>query len=173
MMDESLLFAIQQLTGRPWLDSVMIILSWLGDYGLVWCVMTAVLLARKKTRASGLVCATALLFSLLLCNVLLKNLLARTRPYDVLLWLQPLTLPLPDFSFPSGHASASFAAATAFALTSPGKKWVVFAFMTAFLISFSRLYVGAHYPTDVLGGLFLGLLCGYLAWFLWRRYRKN
>lgn len=172
-MDESILYAIQQLTGLAWLDSFMLLLSRLGDNGLVWCVMAAVLLARRKTRASGLICTLALLFSLLFCNVLLKNLVARPRPYDTLLWLQPLIPLLPDFSFPSGHASSSFAAATAFTLAGADKKWAVAAFVLALLISFSRLYVGVHYPTDVLGGLFLGLFCGHLAWTASLRYTIN
>ena len=163
-----MLRAIQQFTGTPWLDTFMIAISWLGNNGLVWCVMAVVLLLRPKTRYHGLLCAMALLLSLLLCNVLLKNLLARPRPYEVLTWLQPLILPPQDFSFPSGHASSSFAAAAS--LIGLEKKWTVPAFMLASLISLSRLYVGVHYPSDVLGGLLLGLSCAYLARLLGRRF---
>jgi len=163
-MDENILWAIQQLTGLPWLDNFMIAISWLGNNGLVWCVMTIFLLLRPKTRYCGVVCAAALLLSLLFCNVLLKNLIARPRPYDMLPWLQPLIPPLADFSFPSGHASSSFAAAVALALAGPGKKWAIPAFTLALLICFSRMYVGVHYPSDVLGGLLIGSLCGHIAW---------
>jgi undecaprenyl-diphosphatase len=169
-MDESILFAIRQLTGQPWLDTLMVTLSWLGDNGLVWCAMAVILLARSKTRYSGLICAVALLFSLLLCNLLIKNLVARPRPYDILAWLQPLVPLLSEFSFPSGHASSSFAAASAIALTSMNRKWHIPVYTLATLISFSRLYVGVHYPSDVLAGLFLGLFCGYLAWGIGRRF---
>ena len=148
----------------PWLDNLMIALSWLGDNGLVWCVMAAILLARAHTRESGLSCVMALLLSLLLCNILLKNLVARPRPYDTLAWLQPLLPPLADFSFPSGHASSSFAAATACTLTGRNVKWAVPAFALAILISFSRLYVGVHYPSDIVGGIVLGFCCGYGGW---------
>jgi undecaprenyl-diphosphatase len=168
-MDESILYAIRQLCGLPWLDNLMIALSWLGNNGLVWCAIAAILLTRAQTRSCGLICAAALLFSLLFCNLLLKNLVARPRPYDVLPWLQPLVPLLADFSFPSGHACSSFAAATALALAGPAKQWALPAFALALLISFSRLYVGVHYPSDVLGGLFVGLFCGHLAWSIWLR----
>ena len=172
-MDESILYAIHQLTGLPWLDSIMTGLSRLGDNGLIWCVITAALLAHPKTRANGLICALALVFSLLFCNVLLKILVARPRPYEALAWLQPLVPLLPDFSFPSGHASASFAAATALSFSGLKKKWAIPLFALAFLISFSRLYVGVHYLTDVLGGLLLGLFCGCLAWGIGLRYKSK
>jgi len=162
-MDETILYAIQQLTGLPWLDAFMITLGRLGDNGLVWCVIAAVLLVRPKTRLGGLVCVAALLLSLLFCNLLLKNLIARQRPYEMLAWLQPLIPLLTDFSFPSGHATSSFAAATAIALSFRGRKCADFVFLLALLISFSRLYVGVHYPSDVLAGLILGLFCGFLA----------
>ena len=169
-MEESILFAIQQLTGWPWLDYLMTGLSWLGNNGLVWCVIAAVLLARPQTRASGLICALALVFSLLFCNILLKNLVARPRPYEILAWLQPLIPLPPDFSFPSGHTSSSLAAATALSFSGLKKKWAIPLIALALLISFSRLYVGVHYPSDVLAGLLLGLFCGYLAWSIGQRF---
>ena len=68
-----------------------------------------------------------------------------------------------DYAFPSGHTSASFATATAIFFSVDSKKWSIAAFILAVLISFSRIYVGVHYPTDVLGGIFTGVLSGYLA----------
>lgn len=167
-MEEAILFAIQQLTGLPWLDNFMIALSLMGDNGLVWIIVTLVLLARRETRCYGLVCACALLLSLLLCNVLLKNLVARPRPYEMFEWLRPLVALPKDLSFPSGHASSSFAAATA--MLGLGKKWSAPAYMVAFLIAFSRLYVGVHYFTDVLAGMLLGIFCGWLAQAIVRRF---
>ncbi|MCL1983393.1 MAG: phosphatase PAP2 family protein [Clostridiales bacterium] len=172
-MDAGILYAIQQLTGPPWLDGLMAGLSWIGNNGMIWILLAVFLLIYPKTRISGAACAVALLLSLLLCNLILKNMVARLRPYDVLSWLQPLVPPLTDFSFPSGHASASFAAATAIALSGMGKRWVVPAFALAALISFSRLYTGMHYPTDVLGGAALGVLCGILAWLAAKRWLKG
>ncbi|MCL1905956.1 MAG: phosphatase PAP2 family protein [Clostridiales bacterium] len=169
-MDESILYAIGQLSGLSWLDNFMIALSWLGDNGLVWCIMAVIMLIRPQTRWSGLVCVISMLLSLFFCNLLIKNLVARPRPYEMLAWLQPMVSPLPDYSFPSGHAASSFAAATAVALACRSGKWPVAAFATAILISFSRLYVGVHYPSDVLGGIVLGLFSGYAAQNIGRRF---
>jgi len=163
MMDAQLLFLITETRGFPPLDALMVFVSWLGNNGLIWILVTVGLLIHPKTRKYGFVCAAALLLSLLFCNVILKNLVARPRPYDTLDWLNPLVKPLSDYSFPSGHTSASFASATAIFFSGLNKKWGIAAFILAALISFSRLYVGVHYPTDILGGIFTGVLSGYLA----------
>ena len=167
-MDEIVIRALHQFTSPPWMDSFMVFMSWLGDNGMVWCVLAAILLAWPKKRRAGLICASALLMSLLFTNTILKNLVARPRPYEVFTWLAPLVPALSDFSFPSGHASASFAAATAVILSGLDKKWVIPSLVLAILISFSRIYVGMHYPTDVLAGAFIGALCGVLSWLLWK-----
>ncbi|MCL1816116.1 MAG: phosphatase PAP2 family protein [Clostridiales bacterium] len=171
-MDEQILYFIQQFTGLTWLDNFMIGLSWLGNNGVIWCIISTILLLRQKTRYNGLVCIVALLLSLIFCNLIIKNMIARPRPYDVLPWLQPLIPRLTDYSFPSGHASSSFAAAMALALSGMDKTWFISAFALAFLIGLSRLYVGVHYPSDMLGGIVLGHICGYLSWGI-ARYFSN
>ena len=99
------------------------------------------------------------LFSLagnaLVCNVILKPLVNRTRPYTLLEY-DILIPPVGDASFPSGHTSASFAAATA--LYAMNKKWGIAAYIFAAVMGFSRLYLGVHFPTDVLAGAFCGVL---------------
>ena len=105
--------------------------------------------------------AAALIMDLLICNVAVKNLVARTRPYDVNTSVQLLVAKLHDYSFPSGHTAASFASVTALYLAGEKKLWKP-ALVLAVLIAFSRLYLYVHYPTDVLGGLILGLIAGYL-----------
>ena len=85
--------------------------------------------------------------------------LIMTRPYDVNTTIQLLVPKLQDFSFPSGHTSASFTIVSAlyFAKDSLWKPTLVL----ACLIAVSRLYLYVHYPTDVLGGIILGILSGY------------
>lgn len=162
-MEFAILDALQKLH-TPVLTAVMKVITSLGDAGLIWILLALVLLLIPKTRKTGVVVALALILDLLLCNVLLKTLIARTRPYEIQTMVEILIRKPSDYSFPSGHTAASFAAASAlfFAKGRDKRLWAP-ALMLAVLIAFSRLYFYVHYPTDVLGGAAIGLLCGYLA----------
>lgn len=104
----------------------------------------------------------SLLFSLLVNNLFLKNLVERSRPFDVIQALTPL-IPRPhDFSFPSGHTASSFAAAGVFFRRLPRRLGVPALILAAF-IGVSRLYVGVHYPSDVLFGMLSGLALSFAA----------
>ncbi len=143
----------------PVLDAVMPAITHLADAGALWILLAAVLLCSPKHRRTGLTMALALLLGLLACNVLLKPLVQRMRPFDYQLLhfgrdIPLLIAPPADFSFPSGHTNASFAAATALLLRN--RKWGIPALILAALIGFSRLYLYVHYPTDVLTGAVLG-----------------
>ena len=108
----------------------------------------------------GLLVLLSLAFNMVICNLLLKPLVARTRPYD-LLGYEILVRRLGDYSFPSGHTSASFAAATA--IYAIDRRWGAAAYVLAALIGFSRLYLGVHFPTDVLAGAVVGILAAKAA----------
>lgn len=161
-MEETILLWIQEHLRNPYLDPVVIFITHLGDSGWFWVVLTGIFLIFSKTRKTGIVSGLALLFSLLVNNVCLKNLVARTRPYDQIRELTRLVGEQVDFSFPSGHSAASFAAAFAIYLNLP-KRYGVPALVLAGLIALSRLYVGVHYPTDVLFGSVSGICCALLA----------
>lgn len=144
-------------------DQVMCLITHLGDSGMIWILLTLGMLLLPGKRRTGAVLAAALCIDLILCNGILKNLVARVRPFDVNTAVQLLVKAPRDFSFPSGHTAASFTAVMALYLTGE-KKLFLPALVLAVLIAFSRLYLYVHYPTDVLGGVFVGLLCGYLGW---------
>lgn len=122
----------------PILDKIMVWITSLGDAGMIWILLTAIFLIMPKTRRTGSIMLAALLVQTILCNVVLKNLFARTRPYDVNTTIQLLVPKLQDFSFPSGHTSASFTIVSAlyFAKDSLWKPTLVL----ACLIAVSRLY---------------------------------
>ena len=149
-----------QTLHTPFLDKIMVFITRLGDAGIIWIVLSIVLLLIPKTRKSGAVMVVALVVDVLLCNIVLKNLVARTRPYDVNTGVHLLVAKLHDYSFPSGHTAASFASVTALYLAGEKKLWK-FALVLACLIAISRLYLYVHYPTDVLGGVLVGILAGY------------
>jgi undecaprenyl-diphosphatase len=149
----------------PFLDAVMPVITLLGDAGIFWIAIAVVLLFFPKTRRIGLGMGAALIIGLLLCNVTMKPLFARIRPYDYQLEHFGVTIKLlieaqHDFSFPSGHTIASFEAATVLLIHS--KKAGIPAMILACLIAFSRLYLYVHYPTDVITSVILGLGIGIL-----------
>ena len=166
---------------NPALDWFWGFVTMLGNGGWFWIALAILFLIPNKTRKVGVIMAFALIFELLLVNVTLKPLLDRPRPYDLELdwWVQayravfpggPLADHLPsDKSFPSGHTAVSFAGALAWVFGSKrawvGRtRWVSWiGIVIAALIGFSRLYLGVHYATDVIGGVLAGALCAGLA----------
>ena len=104
----------------------------------------------------------ALIADLIICNVILKPIVARIRPYSINQTVQLLVTPLKDYSFPSGHTAASFTSVSALYFAGR-KRMAAGALIVSVLIAFSRMYLYVHYPTDVLGGLIIGLLCGWIA----------
>lgn len=151
------------------LDTVMPLITLLGDAGIFWIAVAVVLLFIPKYRKVGLSMGIALILGLLVCNVTLKPLVARIRPYEYqLIHFQKvieLLIETPhDYSFPSGHTIASFEAATVLLMHS--KKMGIPAMILAVLIAFSRMYLYVHYPTDVLCSVILGICFAFLGNFL-------
>ncbi|HZK01120.1 MAG TPA: phosphatase PAP2 family protein [Tissierellaceae bacterium] len=85
----------------------------------------------------------------------LKLILSRQRPYKIIEQLHTFGINLKDYSFPSGHTTASFSIATVIALNIPIA--ALFTFFLATIIGISRIYLGVHYPTDVAAGILLGV----------------
>lgn len=155
---------IQQGLKCDFLDFFMPIITRFADSGMGWIVLALVLLCFKKTRKTGVSMAVALIFGLVVGNLVLKNVFARIRPYnvntDVLLLIERLS----DFSFPSGHTRCSFECATVIFANS--KRWGAATYVFASLVAFSRLYLYVHYPTDILGGIALGIVSGIISVFI-------
>lgn len=168
-LDGGVLLWIQEYVRNDFLTPLMIFITTLGDAGMIWIGIAIVLLCFKKTRNVGLLVGFSLIGSLVVNNIILKNLIARIRPYEVVEGLSILIEKPGEFSFPSGHTGSSFAAGVILFLACP-KKYGIPALVLAFLISISRMYVGVHYPTDVLGGMVTGTI---IAVCIWKIYQKK
>lgn len=164
-LDGNILLWIQEYIRQDWMDGFWKGITTLGNSGGFWILLSAVLLLFKPTRKTGLTALLALVIGALITNVTLKPLVARIRPYEVVDGLILLIERQGDFSFPSGHTCASFAAAMVYwkRLPEKWKAWGIASLVLAGLIAFSRLYVGVHYPTDVLCGMLIGIGAGYAA----------
>ena len=161
-LDGGILLWIQEYLRNPVLTPILKVITTLGNGGAIWILLTLLLLMLPKTRKVGCMMAAALLGTLLINNILLKNLVARTRPYEVIEGLTYLVRRPSEYSFPSGHAGSSCAAACVMLRRLP-KRYGIPAFVLAVLIALSRLYVGVHYPSDVLFGVISGILISYAA----------
>ena len=160
-MELQILDWIQQMR-TPVGDVWMVFISRLGNAGMIWILFTCLLLMIPRTRRWGAALAAALCLDAIICNILLKPMVCRIRPCDVNQTVQLLIARPADYSFPSGHTAASFAAVAALYFAG-AKKWWKITLPLAILMAFSRMYLYVHYPTDVLGGLIIGLLCGWIA----------
>lgn len=153
---------IQDNLRTPAADRIMLFFTFLGNGGLIWIVLGICLLAGKKHRKTGVLLFVALGIEFLICNVWLKNAVAALRPCDLNPDVQLLIARPLDYSFPSGHTGASFAAVSALCLTRE-RRWYL-ALIPAVLIAFSRLYLYVHFPSDIIGGIFVGVGSGILAY---------
>ncbi len=161
-LDGQLLVAIQGLH-TAWLDPIVACYTKLGDAGLLWIVLSLAMLFYKPTRKAGLLSLAAMILGLLVTNITIKPLVERARPW--LLWpIDPLVVEKDPNSFPSGHTCAAFAAGMIWLRALPWKWGRIAAPVLAVLMGLSRLYVGVHYPTDVLAGAVIGVVCAWAAW---------
>ncbi|MCR5792956.1 MAG: phosphatase PAP2 family protein [Lachnospiraceae bacterium] len=183
-----------QLMRTPAGDYWMPLITRLAEAGAIWILLAIVLLIIPKTRKVGLGIVAALIIHTLLSNVILKNLVARTRPCDINKAVQLLVKRPWDYSFPSGHTGISFATVTVLFLAyrrfvTSGIKigynstdtreeikqaisnnelkkglWMLWigSLILSVAIAFSRLYLYVHFPTDVLGGILVGIISGVL-----------
>lgn len=161
-LDGEILLQIQQHLRTDMLTPFMKIVTFLGNGGWFWILCAVVLLAIPKTRKTGYAAVFSLIFGAIVTNLLLKNIVARPRPFAEIEALIPLIAKPTDFSFPSGHTTASFAVALVMLRMLP-KKIGIPAVVLAALVAFSRLYLGVHYPTDVLVGFVVALVGSLLA----------
>lgn len=171
-IDGDILIWIQENLRNGILTPIMKFITSLGDNGMIWIAVAVLLLMFKRTRQAGAGVALAMLMNLLVLNVIIKNLAARIRPYEAVEGLTRLVPAETSYSFPSGHAGHAFAAAVVILVMLP-KKYGIPAIILAVAIAFSRLYVGVHYPTDVLAGCLIGTIIAAISIVIIRKLYKT
>lgn len=153
--DFPILYFIQDNIVSPMLNEIMVFVSVIGEGGAVWILTALIMIFFRKTRTCGILMLCAMMFCYLTGELVAKNLFCRIRPCYQDMSVEMLVSRPDSYSFPSGHSSSSFAAAsTAFYFN---KKIGIPALLLAGLIAFSRLYLFVHFPSDVLTGTLWGI----------------
>jgi undecaprenyl-diphosphatase len=172
-IDKALLEFFSVTLSNPIFDVLMPFITNLNNHGEIWAVISIIFILNKNSsiRRMGISILIGVAFAYLIGEAGLKNIFDRARPigdefnYNFL-------IPKPDsYSFPSGHTASSFAAfGVVFLSKWKYKYWVL---VLAMLMAFSRLYLHVHYPSDVLGGIIIGLISSkvgvYLGNIFWKK----
>ncbi len=148
---------LQQLHSAP-LDFIM------KCFAPFWLVIifialpSLIVMITKKHAKLGRMLASSAAVCGLTCALIIKPVVSRLRPYELNTTIAMLVPPEIDASFPSGHTCFAFSAATVCFIYN--KKLGIMMYVFASIIAFSRLYLYMHFPTDVLCGALLGIICG-------------
>ncbi len=170
--DGELLLFFQKLTQHPILDKFFTFYTSLGNRGYLWIAVGILLIVYQKTRKTGILLLISLLLTHLINNYFLKFLIERPRPYEVLEGVRLVIGKVAETSFPSGHSATAFGSAFVIFLRERGwLRWT--AISLAVLMAFSRLYVGVHYPLDVLVGSIIGIMIASLVVYVEKKLVKS
>lgn len=161
-IDFAILNWIQEHLKCDILDYFMPVFTSLGNKGILFILLAVVFLAVPKFRKWGASLACSLFLGFLFGNLLIKNVVARVRPYDQVENITLLIDKLNDYSFPSGHTMAAFEFFAVICMMPVRAGYKVMAGIMAVVMAFSRLYLHVHFPSDVLGGMVLGFLFGIM-----------
>lgn len=177
-IDSNILLFVQENLRSEMLNHFVVQFTSLGNAGLIWIIIVLIFILNKYTRREGICCAISLLLCFIVVNVFLKNAVARIRPYDAMEQIRCLVGVQPDYSFPSGHTAIAFAASIPIFILLSRTIGLTMTLLSI-LMGLSRIYVCVHYPTDVICGAVIGILCGIVAAtviyprFLEKNTRKN
>ena len=160
--ESSILLFLQDNVRNPVLSAFLIPFTVSNNIGIPCFVIIAIFLYFKKLRKVGILIGISLVLEFVFANLIIKNLTARIRPYDVIDGLTVLVDKAHDYSFPSAHTGSAFALAAVIFMVME-RKYGIIAIVIASLMGFSRMYVGMHYPSDVLGGILIGTMTSFIA----------
>lgn len=157
-LDLSILDFIHNTLSNPVMDLIMVCITYSIEYGAMAILVFIVMMCIKKMRKTGFAVMGATLSVLLFGELILKHIVCRPRPFVINGAIELIIKAPSGFSFPSSHTATCFAMATAIYLFH--KRLGIIAYIYAALVAFSRMYLYVHYPSDVIGGIALGIGCG-------------
>ena len=168
-IQENILLILQSVR-LPFLIQVAALVSALGNYGLAWIVLGLVMIFMPERRNVGITVVFTVVITGIIVGFILQPAFAHIRPYDAGIGINAVMgVSRSGFSFPSFHATTSFAAATVIAMIA-GRRWGMWSVIGATLISLSRLYLGVEWPLDVLVGALLGVIIGVVCAWIYNQF---
>ena len=165
-LDVKVLEYIKENFQNPILDKLMVLFTVMGELGMLWIGIGLMLIMQEKYRNKGIVIFVTLSITTIIGEGVIKNIFQRKRPCHGISCKDLLIKKPKSYSFPSGHTASSIAAATV--LSTFFTPYAIIFFGIAVLIAFSRMYLYVHYPTDILAGIALGVLCSQTTLYMLR-----
>lgn len=165
-LDKRIINFFGRKNNNVFFNRIMLTATFIGNGGIVWFFIAAMLLRKPSGKTIAFLVIGSLITEFIIVEVIIKNIVKRARPISEDI-SQKMLIKLPiTYSFPSGHTASSFAVTTVLALLSSHLFFA--ALPIAILISFSRVYLRVHYPSDVIAGVLVGFISGSIAVLLYR-----
>lgn len=164
-IDLQILNLIQQYFKSVFMDKFMVFITNLGNRGIIWLIISLIFMTRKEYRKISIYSILALILVTILGELVLKNIVDRVRPFEIVEQMELLIKKPVSSSFPSGHTASSFTMAGV--LSHKIRKYKITFYILASLIAFSRLYLFVHNPTDIVAGIVLSVVCSNFVIFLY------
>ena len=171
-IDLSILLWVQDNLSSEYLTTFMYHITSIGSVILALIALYFIIKGSRSEKIAGVAVLASCVLEIVIVNGVLKNLIARPRPFVTYEEVVPLANILSEHSFPSGHTALVFSMAFVIYKLFPSVYGKV-AITIACLVGFSRVYLGVHYPSDVLAGIIVGYVVSYIIELIARKFYEN